>query len=184
MLKHRDLAFCAFLLSGIFLLPDSASAQISKLDNTSAQIAAELRPLKPKHVAVADFSSPDASISPSLGHYLALLLSELLRQHEKKHFDVLDHTKFDGDLARLQITRGSPDFAQALENLPKDASKNGADIVILGKAVRREGNCELEITPVRQRDGTVLKSQRLSLKLSEFLESFAAPFPAPEFQPV
>jgi hypothetical protein len=48
-----------FVLHDFFLCPNSA--QFSKLDDASAQMAKRLKPLKPGLVAVADFSSPDGS---------------------------------------------------------------------------------------------------------------------------
>jgi hypothetical protein len=59
-----------------------ASAQFSKLDDASAQLASRLKPLKPSLVAVADFASPDGSASAQ-AHYFSWYLSEFLQEHGK-----------------------------------------------------------------------------------------------------
>jgi len=160
-----------------------ASAQIWKLNETCAQLADEIRPLKLKHVAVADFVSTDSTASPAMGHYFAILVSDLLRQNDKKHIDVLDHEAFDSALVKLHVAANSSDFVQAMKTAPNDAFGKGADVLVLGTVAKQDGNYLIEISAVRRIDGSSLHPVHVSMKLSEFLESFAAPFPAPEFQP-
>lgn len=163
--------------------PNPASAQIWKLNESCAQLAEEIKPLKLKHVAVADFVSPDSTASPAMGHYFAVLVSDLLRQSGKKHLDVVDHDSFDSALGKLNLAANTADFVQAIKIAPNDAFGKGADVVVLGTVGKQDGNYLVEITAVRRDDGSSLAPVHVSMKLSEFLESFAAPFPAPEFQP-
>jgi TonB family protein len=176
---------CPFCLAILVTLvcANSASAQIWKLNEACTQLSKEIKPLKLKHVAVADFVSPDATASTAMGHYFAILVSDLLRQSDKKHMEVLDHEAFDSALAKLQVNANAPDFVQAMKIAPSDAFRKGADVLVLGTVGKREGNYAIEITAVRRVDGSSLNPIRTSVKLTEFLESFAAPFPAPEFQP-
>lgn len=182
MPKHLAYLFCA-LVSAISLFPSFTSAQTWKLDESGAQLVKEIRPLKLRHVAVADFTSPDSTVSPAMAHYFALFLSDLMRQRDKKHVDVMDHSNFDAALIKLQIKPARDNFVQLLETSQDDAVTKNADIVVVGTVVKRQENYLLEMTPVRRADGSPLDSVGVSVKLSEFLESFAAPFPAPEFQP-
>ena len=173
---------CLTILATLFD-PNAASAQIWKLNETCTQLAKEIRPLKPKHVAVADFVSPDSTASSAMGHYFAILVSDLLRQSDKRHIDVLDHDAFDSALAKLNLAASAPDFMQAMKIAPNDAFGKGADVLVLGTVGKQGGNYLVEITAVKRADGATLAPVQVSMKLSEFLESFAAPFPAPEFQP-
>jgi TonB family protein len=175
---------CLTILATLFS-PNPALAQIWKLNETCAQLAKEIRPLKLKHVVVADFVSPDSTASPAMGHYFAILVSDLLRQSDKKHMDVLDHDAFDSALVKLHVaaTANTPDFVQAMKIAPNDAFGKGADVLVLGTIGRQGGNYLVEITAMRRADGVPLIPVHVSMKLSEFLESFAAPFPAPEFEP-
>jgi TonB family protein len=173
---------CLTILAALFAsIP--ASAQIWKLNEACAQIAKEIRPLKLKHVGVADFVSPDFTASAATGHYFAVLVSDLLRQSDKKHMDVLDHDAFDSALIKLNLAANTPDFLQSMKTVPNDAFGKGADVLVLGTVGKQDGNYLVEITAVRRIDGASLDPVHVSMKLSEFLESFAAPFPAPEFQP-
>jgi TonB family protein len=176
--------FHLFCVSSFFFFPNASSAQIWKLGESGAQLAREIRPLKLKRIAVADFTSPDSTVSPSMAHYLALFLSDVMRQRDKKHLDVMDHNKFDAALTKSQIKSSMENFVQLLRAAPDEAVTRNADIVIVGTAVKREANYLLEMTPVRRGEGLLLDSVRVSVKLSEFLESLGAPFPASEFQPV
>jgi TonB family protein len=184
-MRRRALSGC-LLCAAIFVTlfsPSTASAQIWKLNETCTQLARQIRTLKLKHVAVADFSSDDSTASPAMGHYFAILVSDLLRQSDKKHMDVLDHNTFDSALAKLQMTANAQDFVDAMKIAPNDAFRKGADILVLGRIGKRDGNYLIEINAVRRLDGSSLNPVRVSVRLSEFLESFAAPFPAIEFQP-
>jgi hypothetical protein len=82
----------------MLILAHVASAQFSKLDDASAQLASRLKPLKPSLVAVADFASPDGSASAQ-AHYFSWYLSEFLQEHGKKYLRVADHKPFDKDMA-------------------------------------------------------------------------------------
>ena len=84
----------ALLLLGLVLLVISspASAQISQLDNLTAQFAKKLKKEKPIFVAVADFTAVDGSASEP-GANLASAVSYLLVTHETK-LRVLEHKSF------------------------------------------------------------------------------------------
>jgi len=182
MQRRALFPLCLTALVALFP-PNPASAQIWKLNESCTQLAKEIRPLKLKHVAVADFVSPDSTASPAMGHYFAILVSDLLRQSDKKHIEVLDHDAFDSALVNLHVAANTADFVQAMKIAPNDAFGKGVDVLVLGTVGKQDGNYLVEITAVRRIDGASLNSVHVSMKLSEFLESFAAPFPAPEFQP-
>jgi len=162
----------ASLLSAI-----CASAQLSTLDDFASNISRELKPLKPRLVAVADFRPQSGGTQPQ-GHYFALLLSNFLEERSKKKFSVANHANFDTDLANLHLSAESlvpgPAFSSS-------ASSVGADVLIIGTFEKRDRNYILQVTPIRVADGKVLSTRNQTFVSSPFLESLFTPFP-PDIQ--
>src|SRR5260370_32581996 len=91
------------------------SAQFSKLDDASVQMAKRLKPLKPSLVAVADFASPDDSASAQ-AHYFAWYLSESLQERGKKYLHFAEHQPFDKDIPKFLCHGSTTLTLQALHD--------------------------------------------------------------------
>jgi TonB family protein len=163
----------ATLVAASLLPITSASAQLAALDGLASDISKELKSLKPRLVAVADFRPVSGGTQPQ-GHYFALLLSNFLDERSKKNFSVANHGNFDTDLANLHLSAESlvpgPAFSSA-------ASGVGADVLITGTFEKRDRNYILQVTPIRVSDGKVLAIRSQTIVSSEFLESLVTPFP-------
>jgi len=174
------------LLFALLVIPVSVGAQFLKLDDAGSRLAKQLKPLKPKLVAVADFSSADDSVARPISHYFAWFLSESMRQHGGRHLQVSDHREFDADLAKVQIFPTGPASVQSLGNASAHvgATTVRADIVVIGAAVKHGATYELDITAVQVSSAASLSSIHVSMSLSEFLESLITPFPAAKVGPL
>src|SRR5260370_36081424 len=117
------------------------SAQFSKLDDASVQMAKRLKPLKPSLVAVADFASPDDSASAQ-AHYFAWYLSESLQERGKKYLHVAEHQPFDKDIAKVLGPGSTTLTVQALHDA---APQIGVDVVVIGTVVKRDSSYLFEI---------------------------------------
>ena len=172
-----NLSFPALLRSGVVvaagLLPVAhASAQFARLNDLASEIAKEVKPLKPHLVAVADFRPPYGSTLPQ-GHYFAWILSSILQDRAKKNFTVADHTGFDSDLAKLNISTGSLVPGDALESAVPHL---GADMLITGTFEKGDNAYFLHILPVRVADSKSLRLIEAKIEITEFLDSFITPF--------
>jgi hypothetical protein len=124
----------AIIRAGVFLLVPlfsalAASDQLSILDELASQIAKEVKPFKPQLVAVADFRPPYGGTTPH-GHYFAAVLSRCLEDRANHKFTVANHTAFDSDLEKMQIsgqslTPGSGNFRSAVSQI-------GAEVLLTG----------------------------------------------------
>jgi hypothetical protein len=169
----------AFFRAGVFLLvvlfpARAASAQLSHLDELASQIAKEVKPFKPHLVAVADFRPPYGSTMPQ-GHYFAAVLSRCLEDRANHKFTVANHTAFDSDLEKLQISGQS--LAPDSENFRSAVSQIGADVLLTGTIEKRAGSYFVQVSPVRVADGKVLATRGQTIMANEFLDSFVTPFP-------
>jgi TonB family protein len=165
------LTSCTLATMG-FLTSAGTLAQVSKLDDASSQLAKQLKPLKPRLIAVVDFCSPEGEAVP-LGHYFASTISDFLQQHEKKSH-VAEHAAFDADLANLRISCSNlvpgPSLQAAAPHL-------GTDFLVIGTIQKRNNSYVLQFSPVRVADGNALKPTFIEVEASEFLDSFARPLP-------
>src|SRR4029434_4901703 len=173
-----NLSLTALLRSSVVvaagLLPVAhASAQFARLNDLASEIAKEVKPLKPHLVAVADFRPPYGSTLPQ-DHYLAWILSSILQDRAKKNFTVADHTGFDSDLAKLNISTGSLVPGDALESAVPHL---GADMHITGTFEKGDNAYFLHILPVRVADSKSLRLIEAKIEITEFLDSFITPFP-------
>ena len=161
----------AFLAS-IFSFAAGASAQFVKFDDLASRVLKEVKPYKPRLVAVADFRSPDQT--GLQGHYFAWLLSNHLKVRAEKKFEVTGHQGFDDDLAALHVT-----VAQLVPGVEfrTAASGIGADILVTGSVERRERSYVLKVVPIHVADEKVLGTIEESLPITEFTESLVTPFP-------
>ena len=163
-----------FLVSGL-LCAEITSAQFDKIDDLASQITKELKPLKPHLVAVVDFRPPYGSTMPQ-GHYFAAIFSSCLEDRANHKFTVANHTAFDSDLEKLQISVQS--LVPGSEDIRYAASHIGADVLLTGTIEKRNDSYVLEVTPVRLADGKVLATHSQTIVASDFLDSFVTPFPA------
>src|SRR5262249_22317260 len=145
-MRVRRVLFLFVLGIASLLLPARAGAQIWKLNDPCAKLVNEIKPLKPKQVTVADFTSPDSSAAPAMGHYFAIIISNLLRVGEGKHLKIFDHDALDAALRKVKISVADADVVSSLRTL-KFESKRSVDIFVLGTVEKHDGKYTLEITP-------------------------------------
>ena len=160
------------VLSLIFA--EVASAQVPQLNDLASKIIKEVKPLKPRLIAVVDFRPPYGVDIPQ-GHYFAWLLSTIIEDKEKKLFVVAEHPAFDADLKRLRLT------ADALvpgDSLLSAAPVLGAEVLIIGTIERVGNHYALRVVPVRVASSEPLMAISAVIDTSEFLESMLAPLPA------
>ena len=160
-------------LMSLLLCAGNASAQFEKIDDLASQLTKELKPLKPRLVAVVDFRSSDDSTKPQ-GHYFAWILSSYLEERSKHKFAVANHVNFDRDLANLNIPSSTLVPGEALQ---ATAPHLGADVLITGSVERRGDSYVLQATPISVRNGKSLSVISQSIKMTDFMESFVTPFP-------
>jgi len=160
------------VLSLIFA--EVASAQVPQLNDLASKIIKEVKPLKPRLVAVVDFRPPYGVDMPQ-GHYFAWLLSTIIGDKEKKLFVVAEHPAFDADLKRLRLT------ADALvpgDTLLGAAPVLGAEVLIIGTIERVGNHYALRVVPVRVASSEPLMAISAVIDTSEFLENLLTPLPA------
>jgi len=161
-----------FLLSILTLAaPVPVSAQLSKIDEASAELAAKLKARKPRPqlVSVTDFSPADPAILPQ-AHYLALYLSGSLWLRGKDFLKV-DHV--DVDKTGIE---SSPLTSQDMAHL---AGKLEGDFLVTGSVEKTQNVYTLKLSVLHLPDASPFDSQIIELKTSEFLESFSAPIQSP-----
>ena len=161
------------LLVTILAFAVGAKAQFTKLDDLGSQVAKELKPFKPRLVAVVDFRSLDGQTNAQ-GHYFAWMIADALRERAKKKFTVASHKDFDSDLAKLKIPASALTPGESLRTL---APQIGADILITGNIERRGSSYLLVLAPVRLPDGQTLPTISDSIVVNDFLDSLVTPLP-------
>jgi TonB family protein len=169
-----------FVLLTALLIPAVAAAQFSKLDEVGGQLAKKLKPLKPKLVAVADFTSPDGSIAGQ-SDYLSWFLSSSIQERGRKYLHVAEHSTFNTDLTKQLNTSLTSVTSQELQDA---ASRLGVDVLIIGTVLKRETSYFFEIAAIRVTDGSTLATTKTSMRVTEFLESLVSPFSAKESGPI
>ena len=164
----------AALIIGVLLSASPSFAQFPKLDDLASETLKEIKRLKPRRVAVADFRSSDGA-SLQQGHYFALSLSTLLQDLAKQDFVVASHTGFDGDLSRLHLT------VEALargDSLRDAASKIAVEVLITGSVQKRGNSYFLQVMPVRVASAKWLPTITTTVQSNEFFESIFMPLPS------
>ncbi len=165
------------LAAASLLCATCALAQASALEDFAAEIAKEVKTLKPHRVAVADLRSVSGGNIPQ-GHYFAVILSNYLQERADTKISVTNHNSFDSDLANLHISSESLVPGQAF---PSVASSMNVDILVTGTFEQREKTFDLQATPIRLVDGKVLATRSRTIVSNPFLESLITPFP-PDIQ--
>jgi len=166
--------YFATVLLWSFLSAMPGAAQIAQIREIVSRLDKELKPLKPRMVAVVDFRSPDGA-NKVQAHYLAWLLSNTLEVDGRKKFAVADHRTFDRDLAQLHLT---PEALIPGDPLRSAASSIGADVLVIGTLEKRGSSYFLEVTPVRVLDSETFAPLSTTLESTEFFESILRPLPA------
>jgi TonB family protein len=165
--------FGAMLLA-TFLFQKPATAQIAQIDELISRLDKELKPLKPRLVAVVDLRPPSGA-NKVQAHYLAWLLSNAMSADDKKKFAVADHKAFDDDLARLHLT---PENLIPGDALRAAAPGIGADLLVIGTLDKRGNSYFLQIIPVRVSDSQTFAAISATFESTEFFESMLTPLPA------
>ena len=164
----------AAMITGILLSAFPSFAQFPKLDDLASQTLKEIKPLKPRRVAVADFRSPDGA-SFQQGHYFALSLSTLLQDLAKKDFFVASHAGFDDDLSRLHLTVEGLTPGDSIRDA---ASKIAVEVLVTGSLKKRGNSYLLQVTPVRVASAEWLPTLTTTVQSNEFFESIFMPLPS------
>jgi hypothetical protein len=149
------------------------SAQVPQLDRQATEVLKELRPLKPRLIAVVDFRPVDGA-SALQAHYFALLLSTTLQEKEKK-ISVADHLTFDSDLTRLHLS--AADLLPG-DSLRSNAARIGPEILVTGTVQKTGKLYLLHIAPVRVASAEFLPTLSSTVETSEFFESLFMPMPS------
>jgi len=175
-MKLASTVCLAALILGVLSLifAEVASAQVPQLNDLASKIIKEVKPLKPRLIAVVDFRPPYGVDMPQ-GHYFAWLLSAIIEEKGKKLFVVAEHPAFDADLKRLRLT------ADALvpgDSLLGAAPVLGAEVLIIGTIERVGNHYALRVVPVRVASSEPLMAMSAVIDTSEFLESMLTPLPA------
>ena len=161
------------MLVASFLFQMPATAQRAQIGELITRLGKELKPLKPRLVAVVDFRT-EYGASKVQAHYLAWLLSNLMTVDDKKKFAVADHKAFDDGLARLHLT---PENLIPGDLLRAAVPGIGADLLVIGTLDKRGNSYYLQITPVRVSDGEAFSPLSAAVESTEFFESMLTPFP-------
>jgi hypothetical protein len=161
------------LLVAILLSAAHSSAQFPRLNDLASEIVRQVKPLKPRLVAVTDFRPPNTFALPQ-GHYFAWVLSSMLQDRAKKSFTVADHISFDSDLAKLNILGSSLVPGEALQSA---APHLGADVLIIGSFERRDNAYFLRALPVIVANSRSLDPIETKIDTPEFLDSLVTPLP-------
>ena len=162
------------MLLFLFLSQKPAAAQVAQVGELVSRLDKELKPLKPRMVAVVDFRPPYGADKVQ-AHYLAWLLSNTINADGKKKFAIADHKAFDDDLASLHLT---PEALIPGDSLRAAAPRVGADLLIIGTLDKRGNSYFLQITPVRVADSETFPPLSATFASTEFFESMLTPFPA------
>lgn len=172
-MKSFSLVRIAALVTGFLFSAAPCFAQFPKLDGLASEITKEIKPLKPRLIAVADFRSPYGT-SLQQGHYFALTLSSLLQNLAKNNFTVAGHAGFDVDLSRLHLT---VEDLTPTDSFRDAASKIGVEVLVTG-SLRKQGNSYfLQVTPVRVASAEWLPTLTATVQSNEFFESIFMPLP-------
>ena len=161
-------------------LARSARAQFASLDNLGEHFAKQLKPLKPKLIAIADLTPLEGAL-PSQGHYFASFLTLSIRHHGKKKLPVSDHAEFDEALTKANLSPASLASPDAIRTV---AGKVKPDLVIIGSIGRNEQDYTFNVTAVRVSNGEIVFSGSAAFHRTEFVDSFSEPFPPKFDQPV
>jgi len=173
----RPFALSGFLLlAGTFLNSNPAAAQIPQLVELADRLAREIKPAKPRLVAVVDLR-PISGANSSQAHYFSLLLSSILQVQDKKKLklNVADHLAFDTDLAHVHL---SADALIPGDSLNASAGHIGADLLIVGTLEKRGNSYVLQLNPVRTASSETLAPLSSTFESNEFFESLFLPLPS------
>jgi hypothetical protein len=167
------------LIAFAFLSCPRVSAQFSKLDDITAQIAKKLKEQKPHMVAVADFTASDGSQSKQ-GDYFALFVTTSLLYHAKK-LPVADRKAFNLTLSKEAIT---PLDLNSQETLNKLASRVRVDFIVTGTVETGPDSYTIHLTARRVPNASQLIDKTTVIRRTEFTDSLSEPFPPKTDYPV
>jgi hypothetical protein len=178
-LQGRLLFTILLLVPSALLSCPQASAQFSKLDELTAQIANKLKGEKPHMVAVVEFTAPDGSPS-SQGDYFAWFVVSALKYHAKK-LPVADREAFKSALAKAEI---SPRDLNSPETLVKLAAQVHIDFITTGTVETAPDSYTIHVTTRRLTNASKLIDKTTVIHRTEFTDSLSEPFPPKTDYPV
>jgi TonB family protein len=155
----------------LFVAPVGRS-QFANLDKLGEQFAKQLKPFKPKMVAVADLSALEGAI-PDQGHYFSAFLTNSIQYYAKK-LPVLGHAEFDTDLKRDSVPATSFVSADAVSALH---ARIPEDFLVIGNIKRDVQTYTVNLSAVRASSGKILFSESTTFPRTEFMDSWGEPFP-------
>jgi hypothetical protein len=174
----RLLRTVPFFLAGL-CFPSRGLAQSSKIEDLGNRLADALAKGGTHVVAVADLTAPDGTNSGQ-GHYLALLLSQMIAVNKNK-LAVVEDSAFSQFLSEQNLTikeLASP------EKLARLASHGKLDAIVTGTVEETSQNYTVSVTARAASDGSVLKKETVSLKHTELLDSLNSVTPGSNDYPI
>ncbi|SRR5713226_767065 len=164
--------FCLSLgISGLlFCCP--ASAQFSRLDELTAQVAKKLKAQKPHLIGVSDFTAVDGSPS-NQGDYFAWFVSTSLVYHGKQ-LPIAEREVFKALLVKEGIT---PRDLRSADALKRVAASTHIDTLITGTVETGPANYTIRVTAWRLPEASPFIDKTTVIRRTEFTDSFSETFP-------
>jgi TonB-like protein len=172
----RLLRTVPLFLAGL-CLPSTGLAQSSKIEDLGNRLADSLAKEGTHVVAVADLTALDGTNSGQ-GHYIALLLSQMIAVNENK-LAVVDNSAFSKFLSEQNLTikeLASP------EKLARLASHAKLDAIVAGTVEETSQSYIVSVTAFRM--GASSKKETVSLKHTELLDSLNSVTPGSKDNPI
>ncbi len=163
---------CLFLGISALLFCYPASAQFSKLDELTAQVAKKLKSQKPHLIGVAEFTAANGSSSDQ-GDYFAWFVSTSLVHHGKQ-LPVADREVFKALLVKDGIT---PSDLNSLDALKRVAASTHIDTLITGTVETGPANYTIRVTALKLPEASTLIDKTTVIKRTEFTDSLSESFP-------
>jgi hypothetical protein len=174
----RLLRTVPFFLAGL-CFPSRGLAQSSEIEDLGNRLADALVKAGTHVVAVADLTALDGTNSGQ-GHYLALLLSQMIAVNKNK-LAIVEDSAFSKFLSEQNLTIKELDSPEKLARL---ASHVKLDAIVAGTVEETSQNYIVSVTARAVSDGSVLKKETVSLKHTELLDSLNSVTPGSNDNPV
>jgi TonB family protein len=174
----RLLRTVPFFLAGL-CFSSAGLAQSSKVEDLGNLLADALAKSGTHVVAVADLTALDGTNSGQ-GHYLALLLSQMIAVNKNKLAVVEDYA-FREFLSEQNLT--TKELASP-EKLARLASHVKLDAIVAGTVEETSQSYIVSVTARAVSDGSVLRKRTVSLKHTELLDSLNSVTPGSNDNPI
>jgi len=150
----------------------SASAQFSKLDELTAQVAKKLKAQKPHLIGVSEFTTVDGFPS-NQGDYFAWFVSTSLVYHGKQ-LPIAERDLFKALLAKEGI---APKDLSSTDALKRVAASTHIDTLITGTVETGPANYTIRVIAWRLPEASPLIDKTTVIKRTGFTDSLSETFP-------